>query len=344
MKQISLATKGFELVTKSTRYREFLDYMNLVIPWSELLPPIAPQAPAGKIGRHPFATELILRIQLLQQFFGHSGQAQSAEQKQTQPCLACQMYKHLSRIERYQIHSLLKAKQTISEIARLLGRHRSTISRELDRGRSQCGYSAEQACSKASERAQRSSNASRVVHKVWSDVSFLHGLQWSTEQITAMVEVSHWSVYLHVYANKGAGGDLHTHLRIQKPRRKRHLCGRDRRGQIPNRPISDQPSHIEDRKQVGLWEGDTVIGAAHKQVIVTLLERKSCFALLAKVSNKTVDLVGRAIQAKLMPLASKPILLIRIAVGSAAATRTSMVCCANTIPRSGEWKRSPKRN
>ena len=45
------------------------------------------------------------------------------------------MYKHLSRIERYQIHSLLKANQTISEIARLLGRHRSTISRELDRGR-----------------------------------------------------------------------------------------------------------------------------------------------------------------------------------------------------------------
>ncbi len=46
------------------------------------------------------------------------------------------MYKHLSREERYQIHSLLKAKQTISDIARLLGRHRSTISRELSRG---CG-------------------------------------------------------------------------------------------------------------------------------------------------------------------------------------------------------------
>jgi IS30 family transposase len=69
------------------------------------------------------------------------------------------MYKHLSREERYQIHSLLKAKQTISEIARSLGRSRSTISRELSRGRGQRGYRAEQACAKASERAQRSRNA-----------------------------------------------------------------------------------------------------------------------------------------------------------------------------------------
>jgi IS30 family transposase len=69
------------------------------------------------------------------------------------------MYKHLSREERYQIHSLLKAKQTITEIARSLGRSRSTISRELSRGRGQRGYRAEQACSKASERAQRSRNA-----------------------------------------------------------------------------------------------------------------------------------------------------------------------------------------
>ena len=216
------------------------------------------------------------------------------------------MYKHLSRIERYQIHSLLKANQTISEIARLLGRHRSTISRELDRGRGKRGYRAEQACSKASERAQRSRNASRVDPTIWSDVTLFLGLQWSPEQIAAKVQVSHESVYLHVYANKAAGGDLHTHLRSQKPRRKRHLCGRDRRGQIPNRrPISERPSHIEGRKQVGHWEGDTVIGAAHKQAIVTLVERRSGFALLAKVSNKTADLVGRAIEAKLMPLNSR---------------------------------------
>ena len=216
------------------------------------------------------------------------------------------MYKHLSREERYQIHSLLKAKQTISEIARLLGRHRSTISRELSRGHGQRGYRAEQACRKASERAQRSRNARRVHAKVWADVAFYLGVQWSPEQIASKLEVSHESVYLHVYANKAAGGDLYKNLRSQKSRRKRHLCGRDRRGQIPNRrPISQRPAHIEQRKQVGHWEGDTVIGAAHKQAIVTLVERKSGYALLVKVSHKSAHLVGRAIEDKFKGLGSR---------------------------------------
>jgi IS30 family transposase len=107
----------------------------------------------------------------------------------------------------------LKAKQTISQIARLLGRHRSTISRELVRGRGQRGYRAEQACSKASERAQRSRNARLIDPKVWADVDFYLGIQWSPEQIAGKVAVSHESVYLHVYANKAAGGGLHAHLR-----------------------------------------------------------------------------------------------------------------------------------
>ena len=216
------------------------------------------------------------------------------------------MYKHLSREERYQIHSLLKAKQTITAIAQSLGRSRSTNSRELSRGRGRRGYSAEQACAKASERAQRSRNARHLDFNVWSDVDFYVGIQWSPEQIAGKVAVSHESVYLHVNANKAAGGDLHKKLHSQKPRRKRHLCGRDRRGQIPNRrPISERPSHIEDRKQVGHWEGDTVIGAAHKQAIVTLVVRKSGFSVLAKVSNKSADLLGRAIEAKLKPLNSR---------------------------------------
>lgn len=56
---------------------------------------------------------------------------------------------------------------------------------------------------------------------------------------------------------------------------------------------------------MGHWEGDTLIGAAHKQAIVTLVDRKSGFAVLAKVLNKLADLVGRAIEAKLKPLNSR---------------------------------------
>lgn len=119
------------------------------------------------------------------------------------------MYKHLSREERYQIYSLLKAKQTISQIARLLGRSRSTISRELVRGRGQRGYRAEQACAKASERAENSRNALRVQLKVWAEVNFYLGIQWSPEQIAGKVAVSHECVYLHVGAAATAGlGEL----------------------------------------------------------------------------------------------------------------------------------------
>lgn len=56
---------------------------------------------------------------------------------------------------------------------------------------------------------------------------------------------------------------------------------------------------------MGHWEGDIVIGTAHKQAIVALVERKSGFAVLANVSNKTADLVGRAFEAKLKHLISR---------------------------------------
>jgi IS5 family transposase len=78
MKQISLATTGFELVTKRTRKRVFLDEMNLVVPWRELVGVIQPFAPTGtgaKGGRPTFAVETMLRIHFLQQWFGLSDPA-----------------------------------------------------------------------------------------------------------------------------------------------------------------------------------------------------------------------------------------------------------------------------
>jgi IS5 family transposase len=75
MKQQSLATAGFELSAKRTRKREFLDEMNLVVPWAELVGLIEPHAPAGKTGRPPFAVETMLRIHFMQQWFGLSDPA-----------------------------------------------------------------------------------------------------------------------------------------------------------------------------------------------------------------------------------------------------------------------------
>jgi len=75
MKQISLAATGFEIATKRTRKREFLDEMNQVVPWAELIALIEPHAPAGKTGRPPFAVATMLRIHFMQQWFGLSDPA-----------------------------------------------------------------------------------------------------------------------------------------------------------------------------------------------------------------------------------------------------------------------------
>jgi IS5 family transposase len=78
MKQISLAITGYELVTKRTRKRVFLDEMNLVVPWTELVGLIQPFASIGttaKGGRPSFAVETMLRIHFLQQWFGLSDPA-----------------------------------------------------------------------------------------------------------------------------------------------------------------------------------------------------------------------------------------------------------------------------
>ena len=75
MKQISLGASGFELVTKRTRKRVFLEEMNLVVPWSELVSLIVPHAPLGKTGRPPFAVLSMLRIHFMQQWFGLSDPA-----------------------------------------------------------------------------------------------------------------------------------------------------------------------------------------------------------------------------------------------------------------------------
>ena len=89
---------------------------------------------------------------------------------------------------------------------------------------------------------------------------------WSPEQISGWltreegVSVSHERIYQHVYEDKRRGGDLHRHLRCQKPRRKRY-GHYDRRGQIRERvSIDERPEVVEARSRIGDWEADTVIG------------------------------------------------------------------------------------
>jgi len=102
-------------------------------------------------------------------------------------------------------------------------------------------------------------------------------MQWSPEQITETLPISHETLYQHVYADKAQGGVLWKNLRGQRQKRKRYADGRDRRGQLPNRrPLSERPLHIEaTSRQVSHWECDSVIGAIHKGAVLTMAERKS---------------------------------------------------------------------
>jgi len=211
-------------------------------------------------------------------------------------------YKHLSQVERYQIYALMKAGHDQTQIAKLLDRHKSTISREISRNRGLKGYRPKQACAIATKRSEKCRNAATVPPWVAEQAACLLKLQWSPEQIAGKLPVSHETLYRHVYSDKARGGTLWKNLRCQKQKRKRYAGGRDRRGQIPHRrPLSGRPVHIELRKQVGHWECDTVIGANHKGAIVTMVERKSGFSVIVKVSQKTSELVSRAIIEGLRP-------------------------------------------
>jgi transposase, IS30 family len=213
-------------------------------------------------------------------------------------------YQHLSQDERYQIHALLKAGLAISWIAEIIGRHKSTVSRELTRNAGLKGYRPQQAQRFAERKGRNSRNARRVDAPEWMLAKKLLMDKWSPEQVASHVCMSHETIYLKIYADKHSGGLLWQHLRCQKKRRKRYGSGRERRGQIiGRRPISDHPRRVESRREIGHWELGTIIGKGRKQAIVSMVERKSGYAVLAKVPRKTADRVSTEIITSLSPIA-----------------------------------------
>lgn len=219
-------------------------------------------------------------------------------------------YSQLTREQRYQIFVLKKAGHSQIMVAGLLGVHKSTISRELKRNRGQRGYRPKQAHQFAQQRHQDKPR-SKIMPDTWTTVERLLRLQWSPEQISGWLRktergpISHEWIYQYVYANKATGGDLHTHLRCQKQRRKRYGT-KNLRGQLVDRQsIESRPDLVEKRLRVGDWELDTIIGTRHQQALVSLTERKARLALIAKVERKTAEQVTNAIVRLLKPYADK---------------------------------------
>lgn len=217
-------------------------------------------------------------------------------------------YTHLTQDERYQIAILAKAGHDRSDIARVMERHKSTISREMTRNRGARGYRPKQAHARSKFRAAQ--NGPRVAAETWAIVAVKLAETWSPEQISGHLKVngqspvSHEAIYQHIYANKRAGGTLHRALRCQKVRRKRY-GGRERRGTIPNQVSIDlRPAVVAERGRFGDWEGDLVIGAGQKQALVTLNERTSRYTLIAHVAKKTAQAVSDAMVSMLTPFAA----------------------------------------
>lgn len=218
-------------------------------------------------------------------------------------------YRQLTQEQRYQIYALKKTGHTRTEIAEVIGVHKSTVSRELKRNRGGGGYRPQQAHALALVRKQKS--VPRITMEVWAKVESLLRQDWSPEQISGRLKkeqkvcISHEWIYQYVLKDKQAGGDLYRHLRCQKKRRKRYGTY-DRRGKLPNcRSIEERPAIVNTRKRLGDWEVDTLNGRKHKEAIVTLTERKSRFTLLGKVSQRTAQAVRQQVCRLLLPVKDK---------------------------------------
>jgi len=215
-------------------------------------------------------------------------------------------YTQLTQEERYQIYILKKAEYSQAQIAELLERDKSTISRELRRNRGLKGYRPQQAHNLALRRRYDKAQP-RIGDQIWQQVEALIREEWSPEQIVGRiameqrVSISHEWIYQYIYANQRSGGDLYRYLRCQKLRRKRYGTY-DRRGRIPNQvSIDERPAIVDSKRRFGDWEGDTVIGKGHRGALVTLVERKSLYTVIRSVLHKTAKAVRSAVVDGLTP-------------------------------------------
>lgn len=216
--------------------------------------------------------------------------------------MACQ----LTILERERIAEFRAQDLSPSEMARRMGRHRSTIGRELARNSQDQQYSPSMAQRQTEARRRhrpRKMDDSRINHDVRAGLA----RRWSPEQIAGRMRrdhagnsrrrVSHTTIYRWI-AHDTAREHWESLLRFGRQRKTPET-----RGKLPARAeIAGRPSIVDDRARFGDWEGDTVVGARRQSGLVTLVERKSGFALVAKVQRLRARNVTGAIKRQLDPL------------------------------------------
>ncbi len=209
------------------------------------------------------------------------------------------MATQLTMEERETISRMLASGHSPAEAATALGRHKSTIYRELARNSLAAGYRAVSAQRMAAQRRkQRPLNRKMDRPGLRGRVLVMLVQYWSPEQIAGRTRlengcslVSHQTIYTWLRHDKNSN---HWRQFLRHYGRKRR--GEERRGRIPKQvTIKDRPKIVDKRKRCGDWEGDTVRGSGCSEVIVTLVERKTGYMLAGKVKDRSAHSVGKRI-------------------------------------------------
>jgi len=234
-------------------------------------------------------------------------------------------YCQITASERYTLGVLRQQGLSRSVIARILGRHRSTVGRELHRnGTHHDGwYRPQLADWYARGRRSRSRRNQRFVPADWVRVQTLLQADWSPEQIAGRLRldgtlaISHETIYRYIWADKAAGGSLYTHLRGARKQRRKRYGSYDSRGRLADkRPITARPAVVETRRHVGHWEGDTVLGASQAGAcVLSLVERKTGYVALGQLARRATAEVNRRVR-YLLGIQPRPVRTITVDNGT----------------------------
>jgi IS30 family transposase len=226
------------------------------------------------------------------------------------PAVRRRSLRTLTLPEREDISRGIASGSSLREIAKLLDRAVSTVSREVARHGGRSEYRANAADDQAWQSASRPKPCRLALYEQLQEmVASKLLLDWSPEQISGWLKteypddgslrVSHETIYrsLFIQARGVLKKELLAHLRSKRRiRRSQHAhIYKDSRGQIAEAiSIRERPAEVEDRAVPGHWEGDLLSGAKNSY-IATLVERHSRFAVLIKVASKDTAVVVAAL-------------------------------------------------
>jgi IS30 family transposase len=227
-------------------------------------------------------------------------------------------YRQLDYLKRCKILAFWRAGYNRTEIAKEIGVHKSTISRELNRNitfiRTSLGfwqYKPDYAQNYAKSRQKEKHKQTKLTNDVKKFIREKIIENWSPEQISGyakrhkLFSISHEWIYQFILRDKQCGGELYKHLRHQHKKYRKRYGSPKRQGPIKNRRFIDyRPAIVDDKKRIGDWEIDTIIGKNRKQAIVTIVERVSKLTIIKKVDKKTAELVTQATIAGLIPISN----------------------------------------